>query len=116
MDRQDGDFFVRLAQELAPRLADELRGVEGWIDQRKTPLGRNTHCAAVRRRLAEAKPGEDPGAVIAGTKSAPLYKLSPRALREELRGLGPGLRKTQPEDAAPDSHRDRLLAKLRKLR
>jgi len=122
MDRHDDDFFTRLADELAPRLAAELRGVAMWVDQRDTPLGRNTHCAAVRRRLAEAKPGEDCGAMIGGTRSDPRYMLSPRALREELRGHGPipGMRKTRPDnDAAPDSsrtHLKRLEDKLRGLR
>lgn len=120
MDKRDDDFFARLAEAIAPRLADELRGVAGWIDQRNTPLGRNTHCAAVRRRLAEAQPGEECGAMIGGTKSAPLYKLSPRAVREELSGLGPvPLRKTRGAEPAPDStraHLARLEAKLRGLR
>jgi hypothetical protein len=116
-DRHDGkgSFFSQLAEELAPRLADELRGIAGWVDQRDTPLGRNTHCAAVRRRLDEAGPGEDCGAMIGGTKSAPIYKLSHRALREELRGIKPGLRKTRGSEPPP-SYRTQLLNKLRGLR
>lgn len=117
MDSKDDDFFERLADAIAPRLAAELRGVAMWVDQRDTPLGRNTHCAAVRRRLAAAKDGEDCGALIGGTKSDPRYLLSPRALREELRGMGRELRKTGPEtEREPDSYRARLLAELRRLR
>lgn len=117
MDEKDDGFFARLAEELAPRLAAELRGVAMWVDQRDTPLGRNTHCAAVRRRLAEAEPGTDCGALIGGTKSDPRYLLSPRALREELRGIGRELRKTGPaKEKEPESYRSQLLAELRRLR
>lgn len=116
MDRHDDDFFSRLADEIAPRLAAELRGAAMWVDQRDTPLGRNTHCAAVRRRLAEAKPGEDCGAAIGGTRSEPRYLLSPRALREELRQMAPGAVRKANADAPPDSYRARLLAELRRVR
>lgn len=55
--------------------------LSGWIDQRdeRNTLGRNRLCAAARRRIDEAKPGEDPGARKIGRR----YLLSPEALREE---------------------------------
>lgn len=120
MGRHDDDnFFSRLADELAPRLAAELRGVAMWVDQRESPLGRNTHCAVVRRRISETPEDAEPDAIIA---PGGRYLLSPRALREELRGTmpKPGMHKALPDpDAAPDStraHLARLESKLRGLR
>jgi hypothetical protein len=84
--------------------------VSDWIDQndKRSTLGRNIHCAAVRRRMKEAKSGEDPGARKKGRR----YLLSPEALREEgmrrLEEQRPGLAKTTPEDTF-----ERALARVR---
>jgi hypothetical protein len=106
------DFFSRLVAAMAPRDASEE-----WIDQRATPLGRNTHCAVVRRRIAEAAPGEDVGALRIRRR----YLLTTVALREEMRRLSmaaPPVRKP-PAPAAPaaaSEHSEILRAKLRAVR
>jgi hypothetical protein len=90
---------------------------DGWVDQAESPLGRNTHCKVVRRRIAEAAEGQDPGAFYFRGR----YWLSPGALEDERRRLLkappplPRVRKIEPEPA-PDSHRARLLAKLKGVR
>jgi hypothetical protein len=97
---------------------DGLRlGEEEWIDQRDTPLGRNTHCAVVRRRLAEAAPGEDVGALRIRRR----YLLTTVALREEMRRLSmappPARKQPAPAPAVElSSHSAILRAKLRAVR
>lgn len=48
----------------------------GHVDQRRSPLGRRRHCAAVRRRVLAG----DEGAAIVGRH----FLLSHQALRDEL--------------------------------
>lgn len=100
------DLLSQLADQLAAAVESRL-GLAAWVDQRTSPLGRNRHCAAARRRLDAAKPGEDPGVRRIGRR----YLMSPEALREEsLRLLQrPGLAKTTPEDTF-----DRALERVRK--
>jgi hypothetical protein len=110
------DIIDRLARALAPRIAAELRGVSCWIDQTNTPLGRNTHCAAVRRRIDAARASShQPDAAITPKG---LYLLSPDALREELRRARPSndVRKAEPDEPPPSSHSLRLAEKLRRLK
>jgi hypothetical protein len=109
------DFFDRLATALAARVAGDIR--DEWIDQQHTPLGRNRHCAVVRRRIAEAEPGSDPGAQRIGRR----YLLTTTALREEMRRYSMAPVRKPPAPAAPaapanDSHVSLLRAKLRAVR
>jgi len=56
---------------------EELRGQDpDWIAQAESPLGPKRHCAAVRRRIAERKPG----ARIVARR----FLLSQEAMAEEL--------------------------------
>lgn len=90
------DLLSQLADQLAAAVESRL-GLAAWVDQRTSPLGRNRHCAAARRRLDAAKPGEDPGVRRIGRR----YLMSPEALRQEsLRLLEhPGLARTTGPDA-----------------
>lgn len=111
------------ARVVSTTAAPGLGGYAGWVDQVASPLGRNVHCAAVRRRIAEAAQGADPGAAVTRSATAPRrrYLLSPAALREEVAREQPAPkppRKARPreDEPAPDSYRARLLAKLRAVR
>ena len=124
MDRHSDDFFsravVRLAEELAPRIAAELARFSAWIDQRDSPLGRNTHCDAVRRRMAEerANPELEPSAGICPGRHGRRYMLSPAALRQEMRcGRSSVARRAKKDpDPPPDPFEELLDAELRNLR
>lgn len=76
------EFLQRLAEALVPRIKAEVERSSVWVCQTDSPLGRNRHCAAVKRRLAEGLEG----ASLIGRKCL----LTPEALREEMqahRGL-----------------------------
>jgi hypothetical protein len=79
-------------------------------------LGRNTHCAAVRRRIAAAKAaGREPDAAIKKGR----YLLSPDAHDDELKHPRPSndVRKREdPDEPPPSSHSMRLAEKLRRLK
>jgi hypothetical protein len=118
------EILDRLGMYVALHLAPRVRGVMAWVDQRNTPLGRNAHCAAVRRRVDEAKgTGAEPDAVITPKG---VYLMSPEAVLDELKRLAlDRLRRVQPKPAnettepggePPDSDRARLLERLRGLR
>jgi len=66
------------AEQVATILADRLRaGTDpDWFDQHRSPEGNRRHCAIVRRRIAEGRPG----AAIVGRR----HLLSREALEEEL--------------------------------
>lgn len=70
------DFLQRLAEELAPRIKAEHEKSSVWVCQKDSPLGRNRHCAAVKRRLAEGLEG----ASMIGRRCL----LTPAALHEEM--------------------------------
>lgn len=74
----------------------------GHVDQRRSPLGRRRHCAAVRRRVLAG----DEGAAIVGRH----FLLSPQALRDELAlASQPGVavaNDTEPDDADDDFYRN----------
>lgn len=87
--------FARL---VARELLEELRGYDtSWVEQSASELGPKKHCAAVRRRIAERKPG----ARINGRR----FLLSQEAMVEELgleserRCRRPGVKKTVPSIA-----------------
>ena len=110
-----GELLAEVLERFADLVAERL-GAGAFVDQRDSPLGRNRHCAAVRRRMAEAKPG--------ASKIGRRYLLSREAMMEELRGSlhvdgavhdFPGERTAKPEPP-PGSHRGKLLAKLRRVR
>lgn len=105
--RRMDEFFDRLATALAPLVTQDPGST--WIDQSCSPLGRNRHCAIVRRRIDEAQPGTDCGAYRIGRR----HLLSVAALREEMRRLAIPLRKTEAPE--PD-HAAQLRAKLRGVR
>jgi len=67
-----------LAQRVASIVVDRLRaGNEpGWTDQHASPLGPRRHCAAVRRRIAEGRPGAE--------RAGRRLLLTPEAVQEEL--------------------------------
>lgn len=92
------DLLSILARELASQVSAQL-GVSAWVDQQTSPLGRNRHCRAAKRRLDEAKPGEDVGVRKIGRR----YLMSPDAIREEslrlLMSGRPGPAKTKPDEA-----------------
>jgi hypothetical protein len=76
MTALDG-ILDELAERLAARVADRLRGGEGdMVAQTRSPLGARRHCHVVKRRVAC---GEH-GAAIIGRR----HLLSPQALAEEL--------------------------------
>lgn len=93
------DVFDELTTVVARKVVDELRGSTTWVHQRESPLGRNRHCAAVRRRLAE---GLDDAAKVGNR-----HLLTEAALREEMRRcFMPGMRRTKAataSDVAPVS-------------
>ena len=68
-----------LAPFVAREVVRELTGNNGMLGQVGSPLGPRRHAAAVRRRVAEGKPG----AVIAGRR----LLLTREALDEELARL-----------------------------
>lgn len=70
------EFFRRMAEELAPLVAQHMGAPASWIDQKDSPLGRNRHCAAVKRMVAEGKDG----AAIVGRRCL----LTPAALKDEM--------------------------------
>jgi hypothetical protein len=101
------ELILLLADALAPRVAAEMSGVSAWIDQKGSPLGRNRHVAAVKRR---AKDGEK-GAALSGRR----FLLSPAALKEEMsRALLPPVKVAAPAPANDERSdaRTRLLRKL----
>lgn len=98
-DMMRGSPLMReIVKELAGMLREELQAAnqcDDWIDQRmRTPLGRNTHCRAVKERL-EQNP-DDPHARIIGDR----YLLSTVGLSEELhrRGKRPLAKTASPDD------------------
>jgi hypothetical protein len=106
--------LVESAKEVLRELVREVSDTNELklVDQRGSPLGRNRHCAAVRRRIDEGKPG----AWIVGRK----YLLSVEALREELDHLGRrgAAERSSPQGSrsSPREARERLEEKLRLLR
>jgi hypothetical protein len=70
------EFLQRLAEELAPRIKAEREKSSVWVSQKDSPLGRNRHCAAVKRRISEGLEG----AALIGRKCL----LTADALREEM--------------------------------
>jgi len=70
--------LAQFAQDVARLVLDGLRAGSdpAWFDQHRSPAGNRRHCAIVRRRIAEGKPG----AAIAGRR----LLLSREALEEEL--------------------------------
>lgn len=108
-----------LVKEVAREVLAGLQGpqtAEGWIDQRRSPLGARLHCKAVRRRLSAGKGG------ARHDQGRRLYLLTPEALNEEMmQSPKPGLRKTRPAPAlstvSPASGKDaRVQARLEELR
>ena len=114
------DFLQRLAEELAPRIKAELEKTSAWVDQKGSPLGRNRHCAAVKRRMAEGLEG---AYVAPGNRCM----LTPAALREEMQRTMtpamPGLAKTTAPEATqpagdPEERAafERVMANARRVR
>lgn len=102
---------------VAVEVAREMRGESDWIDQKGSALGRNRHCAAVRRRIGEGMPG--------ASKVGDRYLLSPDALREELESRSfarpkPLVSTSQDaasaETPAPGGVYDRLMSDIRRSR
>lgn len=72
-------FVDGIAKRIAHFILKAIKGTDNaadFVDQWSSPLGPRNHCAAVRRRIGERKPGAD----IVGRR----HLLSPEALREEL--------------------------------
>jgi hypothetical protein len=83
-----------LARKIGRIVARELRGEDPrLIDQAFSQLGRRRHIAAVRRRLAEGKPG----ASVVGRR----FLLSQEAHAEELGRLQPPPQTSAPEPRGP---------------
>lgn len=101
--RQIADALVeslldtKAAKQFAKIVAMELRGEDpGWVPQSNSVLGPRVHCRAVRRRIAENKPG----AKMRGTK---VFLLSQEAIAEELGNLTDRARRPKrlPSDGKP---------------
>ena len=103
-------FYVNILDALVSLIADAVverlrpAGTD-WIDQATSPLGRVRHNAAVKRRVAQGKPG----ASIVGRE----HRLSPEALQEEMQELSRKkmLRKVEPSGGVVDE----LKAELRTI-
>jgi hypothetical protein len=106
------DKLVETARDVIREVVRESAASElKLIDQRGSPLGRNRHCAAVKRRVFEGKEG----AWVVGRRCL----LSAQALREELDDLGRRgsvHRDNKPDKPSPRSAREKLEHKLRLLR
>lgn len=101
-----------LLDEMADRIAARLHARQhdvapGMIEQVSSPLGRRRHCAAVRRRVAEGKPG----ASIVGRR----YLLSTEALQDELARLS-GAKVAAPSGSSGGDVREELRRELSLLR
>lgn len=89
--------LVARVERLEKQLADG--GLEGYVDQTKSPLGPKIHCRAVRRLVSE----KDERAAIKGRK----HYLSISALKEELhRGSSPGISSGPSSKEDDDFYRD----------
>jgi hypothetical protein len=75
-------FEALLRRVVREELVAAGHPVDGWRDQRQSPLGPRNHCRAVRRRL-EANP-QDAGAKKVGDR----FLLTADALAEEMDRLG----------------------------
>lgn len=84
-DSQFAGFVDQMTEVIATRIVSKLGGRNAWIDQHgdplydKSPLGRNRHCAAVRRRVRELPPDQWECAIV-GRR----HIMSPVALSQEL--------------------------------
>ena len=97
------------------RVLGAIRETAVYIPQRNSPLGRNRHIRAVRRRIAA---GQDGACKIGKT-----YMLTPLALAEEMRRFGtdaepstvvkPKAPKPVPEFAEIDAEIERVLEACR---
>lgn len=100
-----GAVIPGLIDALAEAIVTKLRSAsdDGWVAQEESRLGRNKHCAAVRRRVAAG----DIRAAMANGR----FLLTREALNEELRGpaVAKPLAKTEP---ASDGIEARILRKL----
>jgi hypothetical protein len=106
------DKLVQTARDVIREVVRESAEAElKLIDQRGSPLGRNRHCAAVKRRVFEGKPG----AWVVGRRCL----LSAEALREELDDLGRRgtvARENRPDRPSPRAAREKLEQRLRLIR
>jgi hypothetical protein len=87
-------------EELVTRVVARIRQSSVYVPQKGSPLGRNRHINAVRRRIADGEEG--------AFRCGKTYLLTPEALREEMRGLGDApvvAREPKPPvKAGPDSN------------
>lgn len=75
--------------------------LDGYIDQKGSPLGPKRHCRAVRRLVSEG----NEGAAIVGRR----FLLSKSAIKEELRsGVSPGISSAQASNEDDAFYRDLL--------
>lgn len=99
-------FFDELVARVADGVAERLRAGESkMIGQAASPLGSRRHCGAVKRRMAQGKPG----AAIVGRR----HLLSAEALADELQSAGG--RRGAPLSATKSSVRAELLAELESI-
>jgi hypothetical protein len=70
------EILHELAKFLAPLVKAEIGSSAVWVSQKESPLGRNRHCAAVKRRIAEGSGG--------ATKLGNRCLLTAEALKEEM--------------------------------
>ncbi|HOU24900.1 MAG TPA: hypothetical protein PLN42_11755 [Anaerolineae bacterium] len=92
-----------MADAIAERVVERL-GAGAHVDQQRSPLGKNRHCAAVRRRIAAG----EPGAAIVGRR----HLLSRDALDEELLRAGRPAAATSPPRRASAQDDAALLSRL----
>lgn len=97
------EFLRELAREVARAVVAELRAGElpSMLDQVGSPLGRRRHITAVRRLVAEGKPG----AAVVGRR----HLLTREALEAELGGAAPRTRTTRAAAPQP-TPRDEVAA------
>ncbi|HEY6056197.1 MAG TPA: hypothetical protein VIU86_19865 [Gaiellaceae bacterium] len=105
------DLLQELALRIGRVVVAELRGIDqNMVEQSGSPLGRNRHVAAVKRRLAQGKGG----AHIVGRR----HLLTREALQEELdRKSQPGVARAKANGSTlQQSAKDEMMARLRMVR
>lgn len=105
-----GDMLEELFARFAALVGEQVRSgnVDGMVDQKESPLGRNRHCAAVQRRIAQCEGG--------ASRVGRRYLLTQAALQAELLGEGQPDQAIKKGKAAPNALKESLREQLKRAR